>query len=67
MIKKGRVDEALHSLREQAQAKPLRALLERNMGLTAATHDQESVGTISPADAATLSVIRALFDGGVDE
>lgn len=67
MVKKGRVEEALQSLRLQPQAKPIRALLERNMGVDAATHDQESVGTISLADAATLSVIRALFDGGVDE
>lgn len=64
MVKKGRVEEALQSLRLQPQAKPLRAILERNMGVGAATHEQESVGTISPADAAALSVIRAIFDGG---
>lgn len=67
MSNNGRVAEAIQSLRLQPQAKALRTLLERNMGITAATHDQESVGTITPADAATLDVIRALFDGGVDE
>lgn len=59
-----RIDEALLSLRAQPQAKALRSLLERNMGVSVDAHDQESVGTISPADAAALSVIRAIFDGG---
>ena len=59
-----RIDEALLSLRAQPQAKALRSLLERNMGVSVDAHDQESVGTISPADAVALSVIRAIFDGG---
>ena len=59
-----KIDEALLSLRAQPQAKALRSLLERNMGVSVDAHDQESVGTISPADAAALSVIRAIFDGG---
>lgn len=59
-----RIDEALRSLRAQPQAKALRSLLERNMGVSVDAHEQESVGTISPADAAALSVIRAIFDGG---
>ena len=59
-----RIDEALLSLRAQRQAKALRSLLERNMGVSVDAHEQESVGTISPADAAALSVIRAIFDGG---
>jgi hypothetical protein len=59
-----RIDEALLSLRAQPQAKALRSLLERNMGVSVDAHEQESVGTISPADAAALSVIRAIFDGG---
>lgn len=62
-----RIDEALLSLRAQPQAKALRSLLERNMGVSVDAHDQESVGTISPADAAALSVIRAIFDGGPDD
>ena len=59
-----KIDEALLSLRAQPQAKALRSLLERNMGVSVEAHEQESVGTISPADAAALSVIRAIFDGG---
>lgn len=59
-----KIDEALLSLRAQPQAKALRSLLERNMGVSVDAHEQESVGTISPADAAALSVIRAIFDGG---
>lgn len=59
-----RIDEALLSLRAQPQAKALRSLLERNMGVSVDAHDQESVGTISPTDSAALSVIRAIFDGG---
>ena len=59
-----RIDEALLSLRAQPQAKALRSLLERNMGVSVDAHEQESVGTISQADAAALSVIRAIFDGG---
>lgn len=59
-----KVDEALLSLRAQPQAKALRALLERNMGVSVDAHEQESVGVIQPADAAALSVIRAIFDGG---
>lgn len=59
-----RVDEALRSLRAQPQAKSLRSLLERNMGLTAESYTEESIGMIAPADDAALSVIRAIFDGG---
>lgn len=63
----GRVDEAVLSLRTQPQAKALRSLLERNLGVTADSYEQESVGTLSPEGAAALSVIRALFDGGPSE
>lgn len=62
-----RVEEAVASFRTADTAGTLRAIVERELGVTRAVYERETTGSLSQAEVAALQAIRVIFEGGGDD